>query len=60
MQDHDLFQRMDDIHKVEIYPLKEIMIDRYEKINIIVGNLMNEVEEQCRHLHAGSIPSSSA
>ena len=56
MKDHDLFQRMKDIHKVAIYPLTEIIIDRYEEIDVIAGKLMDDVEEKCGHLHTGLIP----
>ena len=38
MQYHDLFQSMEDIHKIEIYPLIERTIDRCEEIDVIVGN----------------------
>ena len=54
MQDHDLFQRMEDIHKVTIYLLTERIIDRYEEI-VNVVKLMDETKYQCRHLHTGLI-----
>ena len=59
-QDHDLFQSMENIHKVAIYPLIERIFDRYEEIDVVVGKLMDDSEEQCQNLHTGSIPSSPA
>ena len=53
---HDLFQRMEDIHKDTIYTLIERIIDRYEEIDVIVGKLIDDAEDQCRHLYTGPIP----
>ena len=60
MKDHDLFQRMDDIHRDACYPFSERLMDRYEEIDVIVGRLMDEAENQCRKIHTGSIPWSPA
>ena len=60
MQDHDLFNRMNELHTASRYPLPQYLIDNYEEIDCLVGRLMDEAEQQCRKLRTGTIPWSPA
>ena len=56
MQFHDLFQRMEDLHRQTVYPLPQHLIEQYEEIYCIVDGLMAAAEKQCRKLRTGTIP----
>ena len=58
--DNDLFRRIDEIHRDEIFMeeksnLSNSIVDRYEEIDIFFGKLMYEVEDQCCTLHTWTI-----
>ena len=60
MRDHDLFQRMDDLHRRTVYPLPAHLVLEYEELDNLVGRLMTEAENQCRKIKAGAVPWSPA
>ena len=60
MIDNDLFRRMNEIHRDAISieensNLSSRIIDRYEVIDMLVGKLMYEAEDQCHTLHTWTI-----
>ena len=56
MEEHDLFYRMEIIHRATVYPLPQWLQVEYEEVDKIVCNLMEKAEEQCRKLRTGTIP----
>ena len=60
MMNNDLFNRMDEIHMDAISMdensnLSSKIIDRYQEIDILVGKLVYEVEDQSPTFHKGTI-----
>ena len=53
---HDLFKQMYDINRDTVYPFSERLTDSYKEIDMLVGKMVDEVEDQCRTLDTGSIP----
>ena len=61
MRDHNIFQRMDDVHRQAVYPLPLHVAEEFEAIDALSSKLMYEAEAQCRKLKAGgAIPWSPA
>jgi len=60
MEEHDLFHRMDQLHRESTYPLSPRLVEEYEVIDVLVCKLMDEAEDNCRILHTGTIPWSPA
>ena len=60
MKEHDLFHRMDVLHRNVTHPLTLRQIEEYEAIDYLVGTLMDAAEDNCRILHTGTIPWSPA
>ena len=56
MKDQDLFHRINELHTSTTLPLSQRLIEDYEEIDVLVGKLVHEAENQCRKLHTGTIP----
>ena len=56
MQEHDLLRRMDNIHRDAVDPLSERITDRYEEMDMLVGEMMYAAKAQCRKLRTYTIP----
>ena len=56
MHKHDLFYRMNILHNYADIHFSERRAEEFEKIDKIVGKLMNEAESKCRKLHTGAVP----
>ena len=57
---HNIFQKMDNLHKRATYPLSPILAEEYEAIDAVIEQLMEEAEKKCRKLRTGEIPWSPA
>ena len=55
MKDNDIFYHMYVLQKATVYSLPQHLIDEHKAINMLVSELMDKAEEQCRKLHTGSI-----
>ena len=55
MDKHDLFHRMDSIHKRAKLAFPSHLKKEYEAIDQLVCKLMDAAERQCRRLHTGAI-----
>ena len=57
---HNIYQRMDRVHKFTSFPLPQAVIDEYEELDVLLSKLMQDAEKQCRKLHINSVPWSPA
>ena len=56
MREHDVFYKMDNLHRRTVYPLHTNLAEEYELLDTLICTLMDKAEKQCRKLHTGRIP----
>ena len=56
MHQHDLFQKMNDLHQQTQVQWTNVMAQEFEKIDKTIGRLMDDAESKCRKLRTGAVP----